>query len=389
MSNLKIFTPTDLESASEVLTTTQKWVAAYDKKKSVLIAKAHAEGVKLTPATDQEFNDVAASLKKAIKTAEDARKPYTVKLQEVVKLFTAEENELKTILSSIEATRNLSVAAYAKEEAELRAKEAAALAIEQEKIQLFADAEEQLRNTYADLLRTDKNTLLSAFETANAENMDLVVDLFESVTGVLEQDEWDRIIPVINSTLITKEDCAAIVARAREGKYDKVAPHYKAEITGYAKHLLSMIPTRKEEIAAGKLESEEAEKIRQEQRELEAANDAATQARLDKEEAERLHAATLQSRVAQANRAAEKPRAIESYEINVMHRNGWAEIFKFYFTHSTEEDLGKVRLDQMKAFAERQAKATGEKITSEHIQYEPKYKAVTVSKARGKVKEAA
>ncbi|MGO4699639.1 hypothetical protein AB4Z50_36175, partial [Paenibacillus sp. 2TAB26] len=84
----------------------------------MLKLQAEKEGVKLTPATDQAINDYLASLKKAATKAEDDRKPFTSKLNEIIKMFTAEETKLKVdLVTELQTARNNSVAAYKKEEA--------------------------------------------------------------------------------------------------------------------------------------------------------------------------------------------------------------------------------------------------------------------------------
>lgn len=388
-NSLTIITPAELESASQVLTTTKGWVVAYSNKHAKLMAIAKQVGTKLPKDLDQKFNDLAASTKQAIKAAEDKRKPFTQKMDEVKKLFTNEENLLKNILSSIESIRNQSAAEYAKEEAILRKQEEEKIAIETEKVKLLADAEDQIRNAYADILRGDKNELLGVFEGTTSETIDVVEKILIDAQGTFTVKQWESIVPIISSVLIDADEIEQIKTKAKEGKYEKVSAHYSAEIRNYCDHLLSLIPARREEIKAGIEKSEEAERIRENQRQIEADQEAALQARLEQEEADRIYKATIETKVAQANRAVEKPRAIESYAINVLDRNGWAEIFKFYFTNSPEQDLGKIKLDQMKLFAERQAKATGEMIRSEHIEYVPTYKAVTVSKKGAKVQTAA
>jgi hypothetical protein len=95
MTQLAIITPEEIQSASSVLATTKGWVAAYQKKETNLLALAEKDGVKLTPETDQAINDFLASLKKASAKAEADRKPFTQKINAVVKLFTTEEALLK------------------------------------------------------------------------------------------------------------------------------------------------------------------------------------------------------------------------------------------------------------------------------------------------------
>ena len=72
-----------------------------------------------------------------------------------------------------------------------------------------------------------------------------------------------------------------------------------------------------------------------------------------------------------------KTQAIESYKIEVKEQAGWAEIFKFYSTHSGKDITEKTTMGTMKLFAEAEAKRNGTVIESSYLHYEPTYKAVT------------
>lgn len=385
MTQLTIITDQELQSASTVLATTKTWVAAYQKKHDALLEMATKEGVKLSKTTDQAINDYLASLKLAAKKAEEDRKPFTQKMDEVKKLFTFEENKLKNELSEkLQAKRDASVKQYAIEDAAERQKEQLALSKEKARVEMFAEAENQIRTAYGNLLANDKGLLMSAFEGATLENFEQVSEMFTSVIGTLEESVWDGINANLNGITggeVIKDELESICIKAKEGKLDKVSPHYKSEIKAYADYLLSLLPSRKLELEQG-LESETASRLKKEQDE---ANEAiAKQAELDaaKKLQENVANVVIDSQITTAKRLHDAPNAqsIESYSIVVKDRSGWAEIFKFYFTNSTEQDLGKIKLDQMKAFAEKEAKKTGEMISSNVIHYEPTYKAVVKSK---------
>jgi hypothetical protein len=380
MSNaLTIITPTDLQSANQVLTTNVSYVEKYKKKYDVLITKAKAEGVKLTPETDAAINDYLASAKKAVGVMEAGRKPWTKKAQDFVALFTAEENRLKAdYFNGLQAARDASVKAYAIEEAENRKKEAARLALDKAKVELLAHAEQQIRNGYAQRLQADKAELLAHYEGITLELIDELATILENVDGDFKPDYWDGINANVYHELVSKDDCNSIATKAKEGKFDKVKPHYEAEIKAYAAHLLSLLPERRKELEEGKATSEASLKLKDEQELL---------SKQQAEQSEKATATAIQANVAsvivdqqidQARRSINIPKAqtIESYNIIVLERNGWAEIFKLFLTHSDEQDLGKVKLDAMKVFAERIAKSSGIKIESPYVQYEAKYKAV-------------
>ncbi|RZK63831.1 MAG: hypothetical protein EOO95_12575, partial [Pedobacter sp.] len=251
MTQLAIISEEEVQSASAVLATTKSWVAAYQKKEAVLIAQADKEGVKLSVETDGAINDFLASLKKATKTANDARSPFTRRLDEIKGYFTAEENALKALETKLQDKRNASVKVYTQEKAEQSRKDQLKLDQAKARIELFAEAEAQIRTQYANQLNGDKTLLLHAFETCTLENIDSVGTMFSEVVGTFEQSVWDGFAASFDHELVfplaalIPDEVSEICEKAKEGKFEKVAPHYQCEIKNYADHLLSLIPERK------------------------------------------------------------------------------------------------------------------------------------------------
>jgi len=380
MSNIELFKPQELQSAAGVLETNTSYVAKYSKKQSLILSNISTIGVKLSPEIDKEANDFIASANKCLKVMEETRKPFTSRLQEIVKLYTAQENELKALVGPLQVARNASVKAYAEEEAELRRKEQAELDKKREGIELLASAEEQLRKGYAAHLNEDKDALLYAIENSGKETIDKVEKLLTPPFKDYEEKRFNSITIALNASHHSVEEVCQIKAKATEGKYKKVLPHYKGEIEAYAGHLLSLIPDRRKEIEAGEA-SKAAEELRAKQEQdaidAKALADKAAEEAMEKQIADAL----IDTQLNQANRSllAPKPVKVDSYSITITRRDGWAEIFKFFFTHSPEQELGKLKMDQMKSFAEKKAKE-GLFIESSAIKYEEVYKTKAVRK---------
>lgn len=72
--------------------------------------------------------------------------------------------------------------------------------------------------------------------------------------------------------------------------------------------------------------------------------------------------------------------ARQGYEISVKHPAGYVQIFQYWFENAGKnlaiDKIGNTKLDQMKAFCEKQAHKTDEKIESKFIEYKPTFKAV-------------
>lgn len=384
--NLTIITPTDLQNAGSVLAQNTSYLNIYRKSHSKLLEKAKAEGTKLKPETDEAMNKWQVSAKLALKKMEEERKPYTQKAMEFVKVFTSTENALsKDLYQSIQDIRNASATAYAKEEEEKQRQEADELAKKQERIRLLADAEQQVRDGYASILREEKANLLKSFENATADNIDEVEANLKNLKPTFLKTKWDE-IPVNLTSRLDQSEIDNVITNSRLGKFDKCSAHFKSEIKNYAAYLVSLIPARREEIAQG-IASKEAEELKRKQEAIEEAQRKAAQEKAEEERIEKLKEEELQLQIDQANRRADAPdtRTISSCSITVSTREAWLAIVGFFFENSTETDMGKVKLDQMKAFAERWAKSHGEKIEHPGISYEVKYKAVAKAARKDKV----
>ncbi|MCX3266582.1 hypothetical protein OQZ29_17625 [Pedobacter agri] len=381
---LQIITPEEVQSASAVLATTKNWVAAYQKKEAVLIAQADKEGIKLSVETDSAINDFLASLKKATKTANDARSPFTRRLDEIKGYFTAEENLLKGLETKLQEKRNASVKVYTQEKAEQARKDQLKLDQAKARIELFAEAEAQIRNQYAAILKQDKQGLLNVFEALTLDNIAEfeeflkadVLPLTEKIWSSVNADLSNPLIYPLASTIVDELD--EICFKAKEGKFEKVAPHYQAEIKNYADHLLSLIPERRAELEEGKA-SAAAEELRKEQEAAAQLQQQQSEQRQAEQIKTQVGAAVIDVQIEQAHRGLSIPKAsaIESYGIEVLEQAGWSEIFKFYTTHCDKDITEKTTMNTMKLFAEAEAKRSGTIIESAYLHYEPKYKAVT------------
>ncbi|RZJ92453.1 MAG: hypothetical protein EOO20_01725 [Chryseobacterium sp.] len=381
---LQIITPEEVQSASQVLATTKSWVAAYTKKETALIALADKDGVKLSVETDSAINDFLASLKTATKTANDARSPFTRRLDEIKSYFTAEENLLKGLETKLQEKRNASVKVYAQEKAEQLRKDQLKLDQAKARIELFAEAEAQIRTQYANVLAADKQRLLDAFSEITLDTICDLEGILKADVAPLTMEVWEGFKADVSNVLVfplaatIPDELQEICLKAKEGKLEKVAPHYQEEIKNYANHLLAILPERRLELEEGK-ESAAAEELRKEQEAATKLQQEQSEQRQADQVKTQVGAAVIDVQIEQAHRGLSTPKAsaIESYSIEVLEQAGWSEIFKFYSTHCDKDITEKTTMNTMKLFAEAEAKRSGTIIESAYLNYEPKYKAVT------------
>lgn len=363
---------TDLQSAGAVYTTSSNMLVKYANKQAALIEKAKKIGDKLTKEMDDELMKWQVSAKKAVKFMNETRTVYTEKAHAFIKAFTAIENELgKDLYEPIQRLRDTSARIHAEEAAEAARKEREELQRKQKRIDDIANLETQLRNGYAALLGETKRTILqvySNFDLANAEEAKAAIQGF--INAKLSNEAWETI------TLVGSEELIGEVRTAE--RFAASSTHFTSEVTKYAEYILEMFPTRVSELEKGIADNKAAEELRlKQEQEAEEARLAAEKRAAD-EAAKAKQQANVTVMVAQANRQEEAPKTIESYSVVVGSVDGWRAVIEYYLTNSGTpvEDLAKVKLDQMRVFAEKQAKATGEMVEHKDVVYEPKYKAV-------------
>ncbi len=363
---------TDLQSAGAVYNTSIEYLGKRKSKFDSLIAKANANGDKLPKELDDELMQYQVTNKKAVSSIEAQRKPFTEKAHAFIKSFTAIENELgKDLYDPIQRLRDTSARIHAEEAAEAARKEREELQRKQKRIDDIANLETQLRNGYAALLGETKRTILqvySNFDLANAEEAKTAIQSF--VNAKLSNEAWETI------TLDGSEDLISEVRT--EERFANSSTHFTSEVTKYAEYILEMFPARVAELEKGIADNKAAEELKQKQGQEEEENRVAAEKRAADEAAKAKKQANVTVMVAQANRKEEAPKTIESYAVSVGSVDGWRAIIEYYLTNSCTpaEDLAKVKLDSMRMFAEKQAKATGEMVEHKDVVYEPKYKAV-------------
>ena len=370
---------TDLQSAGAVYTQAAAYLNKYRATQESLISLANKAGEKLTKEMDDKLMAWQVSAKKAVSSIEAQRKPFTEKAHAFIKAFTAIENELgKDLYDPIQKLRDKSAKIHAEEAAEAARKEREELQRKQKRIDDIANLETQLRNGYAALLGETKRTILqvySNFDLANAEEAKAAIQSF--INAKLSNEAWDSI------TLVGSEDLISEVRTAE--RFATSSTHFTSEVTKYAEYILEMFPARVSELEKGIADNKAAEELRlKQEQEAEAARLAAEKRAAD-EAAKAKQQANVTVMVAQANRQEEAPKTVESYSVSVGSVDGWRAVIEYYLTNSGTpvEDLAKVKLDNMRMLAEKQAKANGEMVEHKDVVYEPKYKAVArVSKKR-------
>lgn len=374
---------------------------------------------------DKRANNYLANVNTANKSMKESRAGVTQIMDQLKKMYTEVENELDpkkegTIPNQIQAERDR----YAKKcaaEAEERRREAERVAAKAtEAINIKAEAEKRIFNKYNDYLRDRKMKLQHGFNEMTLENFEEMSQKLSDYHPALKEEVISSFQLGLYGSYHTADEIKAFTEDIIKAKYREYAANYVAELTLLRDELVSQLASKKNELDEEKARKEEAEKIAKQQAEaktkaakeaaekraaeLKAAEEkAAEEKRLrEQEEQRKIDAeaaaaknqeetkidiakqgeetmAMFEKEASIAEQAA-APEAGQGYEIMVLHPVGYTQIFALWFEHEGKnlpiDKIGNIKLDQMKAWAEKFAHKQGTKIESKFIQYHESFKAV-------------
>lgn len=173
--------------------------------------------------------------------------------------------------------------------------------------------------------------------------------------------EADRQAAIARANAAEKERLEREAEEARKQEAARQAEIQKQREVAAQDQLL-----REEEEARKRKEEEEASRIAQEQEALARKQGEETMVMFEKEAA-----------IADG---AQAPEARQGFEITVLHPVGYTQLFALWFEKVGKDlpvdKIGNTKLDQMKAWAEKEAHKTGTKIESKFLQYNETFKAV-------------
>lgn len=421
-------------------TRTEKALEVGNKLLTTIEAEIKTNG-RISDELDVRLNNYLVNVRTATKEINEQRSPITTMFTAISKLYTGLEGLIdvtkpETTPAKIQKFRNELAALKAKEAAEAEKERLLKLEIEKEKINLKSAMITDLHRHFGLCVETYKKNILTAFESAKLETIDLVKSNtanLEATYPISHFEMWTFAVSIVFYPHSIKYDVKELEREVKEGLYNHLNETFKTDIDLFKASYLDKIPSKKAELEAiAKQEAERlaAEKTANEAKEAAAKADAANKVRLEAEAAEaekkRLEAEAETKRMAdeaaaretaenkkiaeqkakqksEAAAIAETNKAVmmantlfdsestinqntqtaqvrEGYEIIVNSPLGYMAIAAFYFEREgkteTVEKLEKKTLGQMKTFCETLAKKTDEKITSPFLTYIETFKAV-------------
>jgi hypothetical protein len=263
--------------------------------------------------------------------------------------------------------------------------------IEAEKIRLKSECEIEIRKVFLAHLENEQNMLVKVFEGMILDKFDQQCEFIRNYSTVYFITHFEAIQPNLEATYLDQAEIKNIITNAKTGKFQIFSAEFKETIEGIKEMFIDKFASKKaelEELASAT--PAEKEEIKQNITErIETESEKIAKEKLEKE-AQAVIQSTTNSQIMQANLAFDSESQVQQmqpeqkvktgYEIKVLKASGWLQIAAFYFEKEGMKknvaDLGKMKLEQMKTFAEKHALKTGEKIENPFLVYEETFKAV-------------
>jgi len=386
-----------MQGAGEVLTRNENLALKAVNGAQLLLDTIEGQG--MSDELDAALNDWQVKAKQAVKVMNDRRSPITQIMTRMARFFTEQEGKLDpakadSVYSKIQQKRN----AWAKQKAEEAKKREQEILHQQniakERVSFKADAESHIRRIYGEKLLTFKQFAVKIYNSLSLENVDEVKKGIAAVKINYPLDKFNEIEPAgAFAVYLSAEDQKQIIVEVRDALYDELSANFRENMEAEKERLLDLIPSRVNELkeiakagAEQKKKMEEEAERRRVADEARQKQEAAEQAKRDQEaiaaKTQMETATTLFDTSAKLAEIKEDSTAKvrQGYNIIVNENAGWGAIFMFYFEKQagslTVEEFGKKTSNQMKAFCEKHAHKTGEKVVSAHLVYEEDFKAV-------------
>ena len=339
---------------------------------------------------DDKCNRYLVLLKERLTGINENRKAITQLMDSVKSMFTKPEADMSSQITAIQTMRN----DYAKKLADDAKLEVERLAREKARMQELADVKAyillSMNNHFINEVNTLKSKMQASFNMITLESLEkssagLKAFDHTKLPTLLNVNTHPKYSPMIRSTIAEYE---AIFAQESNNLISQYAERWNTEIGSFKAKLIEQLPSKVEELKA----LQEADETRayelnliKEQREQEQAQDLQDEITKKLIEAKRVVEATAQTEKVMSSFAevVEAPATVKrsGYEITVNSPAGWVLLFERWFhaeaVKLSVEEIGNRKLNQVKAWNEKDAHKTGTKIESMHLSYEETFNVKT------------
>ena len=386
---------TIMQGAGLMLSKNEKSAFLAENAGNALLDTIEAEG--MSDDVDAALNVWQGKAKELLPIMTGRRSPITQIMTKMAKFFTELENKLdpkkpESVYAKIQVKRNEWAALKAKEAKDKQDKILLEQNIANEKVNLTAEINTQIKSIYNNKLFTFKKFVTDTYNKLTLENLEEIKTKISETKIVYPLEAWNQLEPTIFAKFMKSDDVTSLINEEREKLYDECSANFRENMEAHKLETLDFIPSRINELkaiakssAAEKKRLEADAETRRKAQEALALKNKKEQEEADAKKIEAQKkmqtAGNLFNSSAALQQVKENQSKVrEGYKINVLDTDGYAAIFMFYFEKEgrglTVEEFGKKTMVQMTTFAEKSAHKNNEKIDSKHIEYVETFKAV-------------
>jgi len=349
----------------------------------------------MTDELDQQAAIFIEKARKTIRKMNDKRSPLTKLFDDIRTQFTGMENAIDltksgTVPFLIQQERNRYAAKKREEEAQRQREAMRRQQIEQAKAKYRSDCDSDYRNDFQGFLDFHIEGLQGLFTTVSLDNYEQRLAEIQNTVHFFPEDYTQTVrssAPLPLAGLIDADELKQI----REDTLQQLLPSFKKEfeqaMTAERQRILDLMPSKRQELEkAASANAEEAERIRKEMAEKDAAEAARLAEERAKREQQQRKEAEMQAKqteikglfdAAQISAPAYQPKTQVKKRLVPLNAEAFPEIFSMWWLSEgcklPIEELTKIFKKQI-TFCEKMAKE-GTIIKSEHISYEDEVKA--------------
>lgn len=374
------------------------------QKSELRVSKALSVGEKLvieiqekgmSAEMDERANKFLVNCRNAKSEIEAERKPITAFFDTIRKQFTEIEGNLDpkkadSYPAKLQAHRDAYVKKLREIEAEKQKVAQLKLDKDNEIIEIKSAIVNQLSTHVQNHILERKQKLQSSFNAITLENFEEKSKALKTLLITYSKQHFDAFNPMCTLKQVTESEFIDLTTLVESSKdFNLISAVVVDDIQKFKLELIEKLPSLKTSLdEMAKAGKEEAERLAAEKAKREADLEAKMKADAEAKKEADAKALEVQKVADQTNAMMENtvlvdsvaPETRDGFKLNILNIKGISEVFTFWLQNEgmtlSLSELEKKSIAQMKAYCEKVAHKSDNKIVSTNVSYEPVYKAV-------------
>ncbi|MBC7749564.1 MAG: hypothetical protein H7Z76_13490 [Methylotenera sp.] len=380
-------------SGSEILQKSELRVSKALSVGANLINEIQEKG--MSSEMDERANKFLVNCRNAKSEIEAERKPITAFFDTIRKQFTEIEGNLDpkkadTYPAKLQAHRDAYVKKIRDEQAEVQKQAQAKLDKDNEAITIKSSIDAQLSEHVQNHILERKQKLQNSFNGITLETFEVKEKALKTLLVKYDRVHFDSFSPNFGNRLLSKDEAHNILIDVMQSKdFTLISAVVVGDIEKFKQELIEKLPSLKTSLdEMAKAGAEEQKRLTEEKAKREADADAKMKADAEAKLKSDAEALEVQKIADQTNAMMDNtllvdsvaPETRDGFKLNILNISGVSEVFMFWLQNEginlSIEDIEKKTITQMKAYCEKVAHKSDNKIVSKNVNYEPVYKAV-------------